>query len=520
VAGSVDVFISYARADEDLRGELETHLAVLQRAGVLRTWSEHRIAAGEEWKNAVEAHLSGADVVLLLVSADYLASDYLYEVQMMTALARAHAGDARVIPVLLHACDWTIAAFEGLAPLPPNRVPVSSWQNRHEAWAAVARGIREAITGAAAPVLAPEPAYESAEIRALAEQIERARLRKAAVAGTGASTAAIDGEILALRRRLRDGGQLRAGDALGDGRYLLLHALGHGGFGAVWAAHDRTHGEQVAIKVLHPSQAREASRRERFFRGARVMGSLRHEGVVRVLEPRGEDGGYLYFVMELVAGNDLYRTVVEKRLRPEDVVPLILRVAEALEEAHARGIVHRDVKPANIVLDASGMPKLTDFDLVAAKDTTGGTRTGAMGTFLFTAPEQMNNAKEADARADVYGLGMTALFCLHGKELPAIVTRKPERVIAALACSDAVKEVLTRAIERGAGCRHEACGEATWGVTAIVSARSGTEGSRHEDRRAEDPHRVRPKDDGGKCGFRGCCRRRRLSVAMGAPLWR
>src|SRR5262249_17866412 len=156
---------------------------------------------------------------------------------------------------------------------------------------------------------------------------------------------------------------------------------------------------------------------------------------------------YLYFVMELVAGKDLHRAVVEQRIEPEDALPLILSVGEALGEAHAQGIVHRDVKPSNVVLDASGMPKLTDFDLVAAKDTTGGTRTGALGTFVFTAPEQLSNAKEADARADVYGLGMTALFCLYGKELPAIVTRKPERVIAALPCDEAVKRVVAWAIE-------------------------------------------------------------------------
>src|SRR5262249_48264852 len=105
------------------------------------------------------------------------------------------------------------------------------------------------------------------------------------------------------------------------------------------------------------------------------------------------------------------------------------------------------VKPANILLDASRAPKLTDFDLVAAKDTTGGTRTGAMGTFLFTAPEQMQKAKEADPRADIYGLGMTTIFCIHGGELPETTLRRPEEVITRLSCNDAIKGVLIQAIE-------------------------------------------------------------------------
>ena len=158
MAGPVDIFLSYAQEDDMLCAELERHLSVLQRDGVARIWSERRVVAGEHRTEAVEMQLAGAGIVLLLVSADYLASDYLYKVQAMTALARSRAGDARVIPVLLHACDWTIAAFEGLAPLPGNRVPVSTWPNRHEAWTAVVRGIRETIAGVAALSIAPEPA--------------------------------------------------------------------------------------------------------------------------------------------------------------------------------------------------------------------------------------------------------------------------------------------------------------------------------------------------------------------------
>jgi eukaryotic-like serine/threonine-protein kinase len=455
VAGSVDVFISYAPEDEILREELEAHLSGLKHAGVIRTWSSRRIVAGDRWKEAVETKLGGAGVVLLLVSADYLASDYLYEVEATAALGRERAGRARVIPVLLRECVWEIAAFEGLAPLPANGKPVTGWSDRDAAWAEVVRGIRTAIAGERAPAVALLPAYESPAIRAAAEELERAWIQRAALFEAGASREAIDQEILRLRRILREGGQLRAGDTLGDGRYLLLGRLGKGGFGSVWAARDKRRGEDVAIKVLHPSEAQDRSRRDRFFRGARVMASLRHEGVVRVLEERGEDEGYLYFVMELVAGQDLHRAVVEKRLRREDVVPVLVQVADALGEAHAQGIVHRDVKPSNVVLDASGRPKLTDFDLVAARSTTGGTRTGALGTFLYAAPEQLHDAQHADARADVFGLGMTAVFCLRGEELPALMPYKREEVIAALPCSEAIKVVVRRAIALEPADRYE-----------------------------------------------------------------
>jgi nucleoside phosphorylase len=299
----------------------------------------------------------------------------------------------------------------------------------------------------ASPLSSYAPVYENDEVRGLAEQLDRARLRKKALEDAGANTAEVEREILDLRRRLREGGQLRAGDALENERYLLLERIGRGGFASVWAALDRKNGERVAIKVLHPDLAREPSRRERFFRGARVMAGLSHPAVVRVWSPHGEDGGYHYFVMELVEGEDLHRAVAGGRLPREETVPLILRLGDALAAAHERGIVHRDVKPANVLLDASRAPRLTDFDLVAAKDTTGGTRTGAMGTFLFTAPEQLGKAKEADARADVYALGMTAIFCLHGADLPDIAVRRPDIVIDELPCGDALKRVLVRAIE-------------------------------------------------------------------------
>lgn len=291
------------------------------------------------------------------------------------------------------------------------------------------------------------PNYPDPATRALSDRLVAARLRRQRLHEIQVDTAEVDREILDLRRQIRDGGQLRAGDSLGEGRYLLLEQIGRGGFGVVWKAYDHQRSKEVAIKVLHPDQAREPSRRERFFRGARIMAGLQHPAIVRVLDPHGEDGGYLYFVMELVEGENLHEAVVGGRFRREETVPLILRVGDALAEAHARGIVHRDVKPGNILLDAARTPKLTDFDLVIAKDTTGGTRTGAMGTFPFIAPEQMKSAREVDARADVYGLAMTAVFCLHGGNLPDIALRRPESAIDSLDAIESVKQVLKRAVE-------------------------------------------------------------------------
>jgi hypothetical protein len=358
MAGPIDVFISYAAADDALRDTLEKHLSMLRRDRLIEAWHHGRVGAGVDWKQERDKRLRAARVVLLLVSPDYLASDRLWDEEVRLALARADRGEALVIPILLRSCVWKSARFGRRKPLPASGKAVTSWPIADEAWTEVADGIRDAVVSIAGPPVstdepAPrEPRYEDARTRALVEQIEAAPRR-------AASAAEIEATIRSFRHELREGGRLRAGDTLGAGRYQLIEPIGDGGFATVWGAQDRERGEYVAVKVLLANLARDQSKRDRFFHGARVMARLGHEAVVRVLDSGGEDAGFFYFVMEYVPGGDLHRAVVEGRVPPQRIVPLLLTVGGVLAEAHDKRIVHRDVKPANILLDAAGSPRLT-----------------------------------------------------------------------------------------------------------------------------------------------------------------
>ncbi|MCB9760653.1 MAG: protein kinase [Alphaproteobacteria bacterium] len=292
---------------------------------------------------------------------------------------------------------------------------------------------------------APEPEYADEATRDLSQRLEVLYRQREDAVIAGQDPADVDAEILKLRREIRHGPRLLAGEFLAGGRYRLVERVGQGGYGAVWKAYDRQSHGLVAVKVLHGHWSGERSRRERFFRGAARMAEMQHEGVVRVLEQRCEEDGFFFFVMEFLRGGDLHDAVTDGRLDRRRALETVLAVGEALVAAHGRGLVHRDVKPPNILLDAKLKPKLSDFDLVKDFNYSGSHTGGAMGSWFYAAPELKRDAKHADVRADVYSLAMTAAFCVAG-ELPEEAVYDPQGFARALPCSRALREVIARAV--------------------------------------------------------------------------
>jgi len=140
------VFFSYSHADEALRDQLEKQLSILKRQGVIETWHDRRIVAGEEFDKAIASHVEIDDIILLLVSSDFLASDYCYDREMLRAMERHGQGAATVIPVILRPCDWMSTPFGKLQAVPTNGRPVTLWPDRDEAFLEVARAIRAVTT--------------------------------------------------------------------------------------------------------------------------------------------------------------------------------------------------------------------------------------------------------------------------------------------------------------------------------------------------------------------------------------
>jgi hypothetical protein len=199
------------------------------------------------------------------------------------------------------------------------------------------------------------------------------------------------------------------------GRYMLEELCGSGGMSSVYRAHDSLLERDVAIKILHASYLEDGAAVERFRREARSVAQLSHPNVVTIID-RGEEDGHQFIVFEYVPGNTLKDYLASRGpLPPGEALSLAIEVGKGLAYAHRQGIVHRDVKPQNVILNGDGLAKVTDFGIARSVDVEkGDTQTGTvLGTSDYIAPEQASGGP-AVPESDVYGLGCVLFELLTG----------------------------------------------------------------------------------------------------------
>ncbi len=202
------------------------------------------------------------------------------------------------------------------------------------------------------------------------------------------------------------------------GAYRLGDLIGEGGMGKVYRAVHEFMGRPVAVKVINSALTNDTTNATRFFQEIKALAKLCHPNIVSIYDAGRVNRRY-YFAMELLGGPPLKAYVDSKKMLPEkEALAIVRATALALGHAHAKDVVHRDVKPENIIFDGAGTPKITDFGLVMHHDVDHLTLTQEgflVGSFYYTSPEQVDGNRDIDGRADIYSLGATLYYTLTGR---------------------------------------------------------------------------------------------------------
>ena len=273
-----------------------------------------------------------------------------------------------------------------------------------------------------------------------------------------------------------------------SGRYRLQAKLGSGGMSTVYLARDQTLDRDVAIKVMHREMSEQADQLERFRQEARAVAKLSHPNVVAVIDA-GEDRGHPYIVFEYVEGETLKQRISRVgALDPQEALAYAIEIARGLTVAHSRNIVHRDIKPQNVLIDPEGRAKLTDFGISRQLEQDGMTATGrVLGTTDYVAPEQAMG-HGVDQRSDVYSLGVVLYEMLVGQvpfhadsqvgvamkhvneELPDVQRRRPD-------LSAAAALVVERATSKDPAKRYQEVGEMIDDLSTALEVEAARAGS-------------------------------------------
>jgi eukaryotic-like serine/threonine-protein kinase len=273
-----------------------------------------------------------------------------------------------------------------------------------------------------------------------------------------------------------------------SGRYKLEAKLGSGGMSTVYLARDQTLDRAVAVKVMHREMSEQADQLERFRQEARAVAKLSHPNVVAVIDA-GEDGGYPYIVFEYVEGETLKQRIARiGALDPQEALAYAIEVGRGLTVAHGRNMVHRDIKPQNVLIDSEGRAKLTDFGISRQLEQDGMTATGrVLGTTDYVAPEQAMG-HPVDPRSDVYSLGVVLYEMLVGQvpfqadsqvgvamkhvneSLPDVQQRRPE-------ISAAAALVVERATAKDPNERYQGVGEMIDDLSTALEVEAARAGS-------------------------------------------